>query len=134
MQVHHVQHWSHGGRSDPENLIALCAVHHRAHHLGRLGIAGSDAEVPDGITFSDQWGRPLPTVVAAIPPDHHGRPPPDAATYRHPDGGRLHARDVVFQSADREQRRLGYRWQDGELVRTRAGPGREDRRHGPAVA
>ena len=84
-------------------------------HLGRPGIAGVDAEAPDGITFTDQWGRPLPTVVAAIPPAEHGRPPPDAATYRHPDGGRLLARDVVFQSADREERRLGIRSESSSI-------------------
>ena len=72
-------------------------------------------EAPDGITFTDQWGRPLPTVVAAIPPAEHGRPPPDAATYRHPDGGRLLARDVVFQSADREERRLGIRSESSSI-------------------
>ena len=135
VQVHHVQHWSHGGRSDPENLIALCAAHHRAHHLGRLGIAGCRcARFPTGSPSPTSGAVPCRRWCRPSRPTEHGRPPPDAATYRHPDGGRLHARDVVFQSADREQRRLGYHWKDGELVRTRAGPGREDHRHGPAVA
>ena len=82
VQVHHVQHWSHGGATDPDNLIALCAAHHRAHHLGRLGIAGSTPRHPTGSpspTNGDvpcpPWCRPPhPTSTAG----HHPTPPPTA--------------------------------------------------------
>jgi hypothetical protein len=82
--------------------------------------------VPDGLVVTDQWGRPLPTVVPPTPPRPGGRPPPAAATYGHPEGARLYTRDVVSQSADREQDRLGYQWIDGGLVRTRASPGENE--------
>jgi hypothetical protein len=104
VQVHHVTHWARGGTTSPENLVAICPAHHRAHHLGRLQVTGEDAERPDGIVFADRWGRPLPTVAPPTPPGD--RSPPDVEPYRHPDGGRLYARDVVFQSADRREREL----------------------------
>ncbi|MFQ5524077.1 MAG: HNH endonuclease [Acidimicrobiia bacterium] len=36
LQIHHIQHWTHGGPTDPENLIALCWFHHQivVHHKG----------------------------------------------------------------------------------------------------
>jgi hypothetical protein len=38
LHIHHLVHWTHGGRTDPDNLLALCTVHHRMVHLGLLGI------------------------------------------------------------------------------------------------
>ena len=32
LQVHHIQHWSHGGPTDLDNLILLCGFHHRFVH------------------------------------------------------------------------------------------------------
>jgi len=32
IQVHHIQHWSHGGPTDLDNLILLCGFHHRFVH------------------------------------------------------------------------------------------------------
>jgi predicted restriction endonuclease len=33
--VHHVKWWRHGGRTDLENLLAVCVRHHTAiHHEG----------------------------------------------------------------------------------------------------
>ncbi|MCZ6739624.1 MAG: HNH endonuclease, partial [Actinobacteria bacterium] len=32
IQVHHIQHWSHGGATDLDNLILLCGFHHRFVH------------------------------------------------------------------------------------------------------
>ncbi|TDI51260.1 MAG: HNH endonuclease [Acidobacteria bacterium] len=32
LQVHHIQHWSHGGATDLDNLILLCGFHHRFVH------------------------------------------------------------------------------------------------------
>ena len=29
---HHIKHWSHGGRTDMDNLVSLCRFHHRRHH------------------------------------------------------------------------------------------------------
>ena len=38
LEVHHVVHWAHGGRTDLDNLVALCPFHHDAHHAGEFGI------------------------------------------------------------------------------------------------
>ena len=32
LQVHHIQHWSQGGKTDLDNLILLCGYHHRFVH------------------------------------------------------------------------------------------------------
>jgi HNH endonuclease len=32
VDLHHIQHWSHGGRTDLDNLISLCKYHHRLVH------------------------------------------------------------------------------------------------------
>jgi hypothetical protein len=39
--VHHVRYRSEGGTHDPELLILLCSVHHRAIHRGALFITGT---------------------------------------------------------------------------------------------
>jgi mRNA-degrading endonuclease toxin of MazEF toxin-antitoxin module len=38
LEAHHVQHWLHGGRTDLDNLILLCEMHHQAHHHGEFAI------------------------------------------------------------------------------------------------
>jgi hypothetical protein len=88
VQIHHVVHWEDGGVTETWNLIALCPQHHRAHHHGRLGISGNNADDPDGITFTDRFGRtleprPRPAPPADLPP------PPDGAPYRRPEIGNL---------------------------------------------
>jgi hypothetical protein len=37
--VHHVQHWAHGGPTSCENGALLCERHHTAVHEGRFAIA-----------------------------------------------------------------------------------------------
>ena len=34
LDMHHVIHWGHGGRTDLDNLVLLCPYHHRAFHEG----------------------------------------------------------------------------------------------------
>jgi hypothetical protein len=100
LQVHHVAHWEDGGATDTANLVALCAHHHRLHHLGRLGISG-DADDPDGITFADERGRPIRPCGRPAQPGE----PLDAAArrmgifpapYAHPSGEPLDAHCVHF--------------------------------------
>lgn len=43
VDVHHVQTRADGGEHDPNNLLTLCGVHHRAAHEGALIITGSGA-------------------------------------------------------------------------------------------
>ena len=108
LDIHHIEHWEHGGATDTANLVCLCRRHHRLHHRGALGIAG-DADLPadaDGaLTFTDPFGRPLdragrpsrlpPGATAAEAARAHGLDPaPDA--YRHPLGERLQPGAVLF--------------------------------------
>lgn len=88
VQIHHIDHWEDGGVTETFNLIALCPQHHRAHHHGRLGITGGNADDPDGITFTNRRGR---TLEPRPPPARAGdlEPPPDGASYRSPEYGRL---------------------------------------------
>ena len=100
LHIHHLIHWENGGRTDTNNLIALCAHHHRLHHHGRIGITG-DADEPDGVTFTDHRGRPLAPNAPPRPP---GDPPIPAAhrlgisptRWDHPSGERLDTHWVQF--------------------------------------
>ncbi|AZG46332.1 HNH endonuclease [Gordonia insulae] len=38
LHAHHVRFVSHGGTTDPDNLILLCSTHHRALHRGEFSI------------------------------------------------------------------------------------------------
>ncbi|HEX2576449.1 MAG TPA: DUF222 domain-containing protein [Aquihabitans sp.] len=104
LDIHHITHWEHGGGTDTSNLVALCRGHHRAHHLGLLGVSG-DPEVqgPGGLAFADRWGRRLEPSGRPKAP-RGGRRPPDLADhlglepqpYRHPLGERLDPGSVFF--------------------------------------
>lgn len=87
VQLHHVIHWEDGGLTEADNLIALCPRHHRAHHLGELGIRGDDADTNTGIEFT-RYGQVLRRRPPPTPPDA-ATPPPAADAYRHPVGERL---------------------------------------------
>ncbi len=79
LHIHHLVHWTHGGRTDPDNLAALCTVHHRMVHLGVLSIEG-DPGRHDGLAFTDHQGRQLRPAPPRPPhPDTttvEGRPSP----------------------------------------------------------
>jgi len=94
LEVHHLIHWEHGGRTDTENLLLVCGKHHRMHHRGRLDITGN-ADRPDGLEFRNQHGRIITQSGAApnLPP---GPPPKPAAVYAHPDGGRMDTGQIYF--------------------------------------
>ena len=70
LQVHHVVHWAHGGRTDLDNLVALCPFHHDAHHAGEFGIR----VMP---TFRAGWCSPpgagSRSARARSTPRHHPR-------------------------------------------------------------
>ncbi len=92
LQIHHVTHWEDGGPTDTANLVALCARHHRLHHLERVGIVG-DADDAQGLVFTDAKGRQLTGC---------GRPAPPgdvtvSGTWSHPSGERLDPRWVHFR-------------------------------------
>ena len=59
--LHHIQHWANGGRTDLDNLISLCPWHHKVVHDRGYLIAASP---PGGFSFYRPDGTPLP----ACPP------------------------------------------------------------------
>jgi hypothetical protein len=102
LDVHHIEHWEDGGRTDTANLCCLCRKHHRQHHLGLLGISG-DADVPGGLVVTDRWDRPMAAagrpdaVPDGAPPERvaaeRGTPVPD---YRPASGERMSVRDFFI--------------------------------------
>jgi hypothetical protein len=94
LEVHHLIHWEHGGRTDTDNLLLVCGKHHRMHHRGRLDITGN-ADRPDGLEFRNQHGH-LITPSGAAPTPPTGPPPKPAAVYAHPDGGRMDTGQIYF--------------------------------------
>ena len=68
VDLHHIQYWSHGGRTSLDNLISLCKYHHMlVHDRGHLIAAARDG------TFT--FYRPDGTAIPASPPP----PQPDGA-------------------------------------------------------
>jgi len=61
--VHHLELRSEGGGNTLENLVTLCAAHHRATHLGQLVVEGSASGV---LTFRHADGTPY----GALPAPH----------------------------------------------------------------
>ena len=53
---HHIKHWADGGATDLDNLLTLCATHHRLIHEGGWRISGK-AQVD--LRFHDPAGRAL---------------------------------------------------------------------------
>ena len=66
--LHHIQHWASGGRTDLDNLISLCPYHHKlVHDRGYLIVAP-----PGGsgtFTFYRPDGSPLPACPPLPEPD-----------------------------------------------------------------
>ena len=56
MQVHHINHWAHGGPTDDDNLLSLCPYHHRLVHEGGWKIRKDEQSNP---RFIKPDGRPL---------------------------------------------------------------------------
>jgi len=67
LHIHHIRHWSNGGPSDLDNLILLCARHHRLVHEHGWSITGS-ADQPvvgprNGVPYT-----PVRKLVTTHPP------------------------------------------------------------------
>ena len=69
MQVHHVRHWSDGGRTDRANLLLLCQHHHNAAHHGRWtvilerpGQISVRQRAPGGPFYESRHPKPPPRV------------------------------------------------------------------------
>ncbi len=73
VDLHHIRYWSHGGRTDLDNLISLCRYHHMlVHERGYLIAAARDGIFafwrPDGTALPPS--PPLPEPAGSIK-DHH---------------------------------------------------------------
>ncbi len=55
LDAHHVQHWAHGGETKLDNLILLCARHHRFVHEHGFQIKSHEGR----FHFYDSEGRPI---------------------------------------------------------------------------
>ena len=108
LEAHHVRHWLHGGRTDRDNLVLLCGVHHTAHHKGEFAIRA----LGRGRFRFTRNGRTLPHHVdpaaqihTDIPvEDEHAHVTAQAATTDW-DGQRLdHAYAVACLATPRYQR------------------------------
>jgi uncharacterized protein DUF222/HNH endonuclease len=75
LDAHHVEHWSHGGSTDLDNLVQLCSHHHRLLHEGRYSIVRSAG---GRLTFTRRDGR----VIEPCPRRAHGSPAALARTRR----------------------------------------------------
>ncbi len=81
LHAHHIRHWENGGPTDLDNLVLVCAFHHRLHHSGGITITGP----ADRLLVTDPDGTPLGSGPLAHPPN---RPPPDVPPYPGPHGER----------------------------------------------
>ena len=65
LQVHHIQHWSHGGPTDLDNLILLCGFHHRFVHEHGWHITGKPG---DQVVFRRPDWTPYPGPMSKLHP------------------------------------------------------------------
>ncbi|MCH7901933.1 MAG: DUF222 domain-containing protein [Acidobacteria bacterium] len=65
IQVHHIQHWSHGGATDLDNLILLCGFHHRFVHENGWHITGKPG---DKMVFRRPDWTPYPPLKPGLHP------------------------------------------------------------------
>ena len=65
LDLHHIDYQSHGGGHALSNLTAICDLHHRAAHLGKLVILGT---APDRMTFEFRKPRDRHNITDDDPP------------------------------------------------------------------
>ena len=70
VDVHHVQPRAEGGRNEAENLLTLCAGHHRAVHRGELLI---EREPDGGLAFRHADGAAYGHPIAPRLIDAHAK-------------------------------------------------------------
>ena len=82
LHIHHLHHWSDGGPTSAENLVALCGEHHRALHQRDISITGNPET--RSLVVHDARGTPIqPPAFGPV------AGPAPATTYEEPYGGTL---------------------------------------------
>ena len=59
LDAHHIEHWGAGGATAKDNLVLLCAAHHRAVHEGGFQVSRADGRI--------HFARPDGTIIPASP-------------------------------------------------------------------
>lgn len=77
-QPHHVRPWAMDGKTDLENLVSLCFVHHRQAELGRYRFVPRrlGEPRPDGALENPRWWIVPPIPLAPAPASTRSRPEP----------------------------------------------------------
>lgn len=74
VEIHHLDAWADGGRTDEDRQVSLCTIHHDGVDRGDYTITG-DPTRPDGLVVINRYGLPIkpptPTELSAPP---RGRP------------------------------------------------------------
>jgi len=65
LHAHHIEHWAHGGPTDPDNLVLLCRFHHRLVHEEGFAVARAERGV---LCFRRPDGRVVPMLPERAPP------------------------------------------------------------------
>ena len=81
LHAHHIRHSEDGGPTELDNLVLVCAYHHRLHHRGVITITGP----AEDLTVTDSAGRRLSAASLARPPN---LPPPAVPACPGPTGER----------------------------------------------
>lgn len=99
VHLHHIHHHARGGVSETWNLAGLCPRHHRAVHTGELVLQGTNADDPNGLTFTTALGHKLTAPQSTIAPDAAQRlsdlDPATTPTAIRPEHGRVDWANVV---------------------------------------
>ena len=97
VQMHHVQHWSHGGATDTGNLISLCTFHHGVIHRG-------EARLGEDHVFRHGDGRPISNALPFVA--YPRAQPSHKWTISAPSGEPLdcsYASAMILNNADRKE-------------------------------
>lgn len=96
LDIHHILEFLRQGRTDLENLVALCPAHHRGFHHSDYTISGNP-NVPGQLHFHDRRGQPILAHAPPRPPT--GPPPSPVRPYEHPTGEPINPRWLTFSDA-----------------------------------
>jgi len=96
LDIHHILEFLRHGRTDLDNLLALCPAHHRGFHHRDYTISGNP-NLPGQLHFHDRRGQPIQAHAPPRPPT--GPPPSPTRPYQHPTGERINPRWLTFRDA-----------------------------------